>query len=327
MQGRRSNTDWQADLIGYELGLCDPAEASAIAEALLNDERLIQTRANVARVLAVLNADEGPPIPATLESGILAKVEQLHRTLPLRPVTTGAEIGGPSRPMFNLRELLSLAAVIAIFVGIFVPGYHTARENARMATCASNLGQLYKGGRSYAETYGTQPFMASVPEGMSWVTADNRHTTNSPNAIGLVSHRFVTPSDLICPASPSDFPINEAQIGQLQGFPDPRNNSYSFNLVSNQAQWRRTDPESPLAADLTPRVDAQRRLKLEAPISLNSNNHGGKGQNVLKINGHVLFSKTPNVGIDNDDIYSVIGVQKYTGMERPMLRSDAFLVP
>ena len=50
MQGRRSNSDWQADLIGYTLGLCDPAEAAAIEDALSKDERLIQTRARMARV-------------------------------------------------------------------------------------------------------------------------------------------------------------------------------------------------------------------------------------------------------------------------------------
>ena len=37
----------------------------------------------------------------------------------------------------------------------------------------------------------------------------------------------------------------------------------------------------------------------------NSRNHGGDGQNVLFADGHVEFRRTPTVGIDHDNIYTI----------------------
>jgi len=79
---------------------------------------------------------------------------------------------------------------------------------------------------------------------------------------------------------------------------------------------------------MTPLVDENRRLIRTGNIPLNSTSHGNAGgQNVLRADLSVKWANTPNVGIDSDDIYRVIGVQQYTGQERPQLRSDAFLVP
>jgi hypothetical protein len=84
----------------------------------------------------------------------------------------------------------------------------------------------------------------------------------------------------------------------------------------------------PLAADPTPLVDQHRRLVPLGRASLNSNSHGkSRGQNVLRYDVRVSFFRTPNVGIENDDIYRLNGVREYSGLERPRSRSDAFLIP
>lgn len=324
MQGRQDDSDGQADLIGYHLGLCDPAEAAKIEKAIGKDERMIQTRAKLARVLALLDADDAPAIPSHLNDAVLARVARLHRTLPM---AAAAEMGGPSRPMFNLRELLSLAAVIAIFVGVFVPGYRTAKENARITTCANNLRQIGIGNQLYVENYGAQPFVAALPDGISWVPGDGQRPTNSQNPFELVKGHFVPPSAFNCPARDGDIPLMDPRSANLNDFPGWRNNSYSTNLVTDRVLWRQIEPESPIAADLTPLVDDERHLLRDQPISPNSTSHRGQGENVLKADVRVFFTRNPNVGLDNDDIYRVIGVQKYTGLERPQMRSDAFLVP
>ncbi|MCZ6816351.1 MAG: hypothetical protein O7F76_06575, partial [Planctomycetota bacterium] len=61
----------------------------------------------------------------------------------------------------------------------------------------------------------------------------------------------------------------------------------------------------------------------------NSLSHGRPGgQNVLRVNVSVIWTKTPRVGIDNDDIYRVADVKgDYTGLERPRSLTDAFLIP
>ena len=79
---------------------------------------------------------------------------------------------------------------------------------------------------------------------------------------------------------------------------------------------------SPIAEGAGPRI-----RKDDFPANSRSHARLG-GQNVLRGNLSVRFFKNPHVGIENDDIYRLIGVQEYyTGLERPMARSDAFLIP
>lgn len=60
---------------------------------------------------------------------------------------------------FTLIELLVVIAIIAILAAILFPVFARARENARRASCASNLKQLAIGWQMYAQDYdGRLPF-------------------------------------------------------------------------------------------------------------------------------------------------------------------------
>ncbi|HUN80683.1 MAG TPA: DUF1559 domain-containing protein [Phycisphaerae bacterium] len=326
MQGRHDDFERHADLIGYQLGLCDAAEMARVEEALQEDPRMIQARARLAGLLSMLEADEPVEAPADLNESILARIDGLHRTMPMRPALAAGESGGPARPMFNLRELLSLAAVIAIFVGVFVPGYRTARENARIAQCGLNMANIGRGVTMYREAYGSPvPMVASLPDGESWVPSNATGVSNSQNPFELVRRQLVAPSAFNDPGREGDLRLDKVDLINMHNFPDVRNNSYSTSIVT--ARRQPFEPESPVAADLTPLVNQMRQLNPDGKIPLNSTSHRGKGQNVGKMDMRVIFTRTPNAGLDSDDIYRVIGVQKYTGLERPSLRSDAFLVP
>jgi len=328
MQDQRHDRELTADLIGYHLGLCDEADRARVEHAF--GDSLGRARANVARLLAPLDGDVVSP-PTDLVAGILDRVAEARNRLPLRPLPTADAETTTASPMFSLRELLSLAAAIAMFVGIFVPGYRAAQMNSRQAACANNLRQIGNGSVKYAEMFpGSSPMLSSLPDGISWVprarpTAARSRQSNMPYQ--YVRFQIVPPSALTCPGREEDAPLAAQNPQDLDDFPDPRNNSYSTQLVPQHWQAQRQQPLDIAAADLTPLVDQQRQLNANGPISLNSTSHSGKGQNVLRRDISVIFSRTPNVGIDNDDIYRVIGVQHYTGLERPRLRSDAFLVP
>ena len=51
---------------------------------------------------------------------------------------------------FTLIELLVVVAIVAVLVAMLLPALSAARDNARVAVCASNLGQLAKGAIVYA---------------------------------------------------------------------------------------------------------------------------------------------------------------------------------
>jgi prepilin-type processing-associated H-X9-DG protein len=131
----------------------------------------------------------------------------------------------------------------------------------------------------------------------------------------------VTAKQFVCPSG-KDEPASTGRIDSYYDFPLYDNVSYGYQVPFGPEQTRPRDPidnRMILAADKGPYRDPGVALP---PVSLslgnlsedwhpfNSNNHGGKskgeGQNVLFVDGHVTFERTPIVGVDQDNIYTVM---------------------
>jgi hypothetical protein len=226
---------------------------------------------------------------------------------------------------------VGLAAAIALFLGIFVPGYRTARHSAQQAMCANHMRTIGEGYAQYAATYGNSlPYVRGVRSGETWLPTSEtgaRRFRNSPNAWVLVSTNRVPGKAFICPERPQDVPLESEPPEGLNDFPDPRNNSFATMAVTENWTQRNFDPQMPLAADMNPLVDDAHEPSAVGAPPENSRSHRGRGQNVLRGDLSVRWAVTPRVGLDNDDIYRLIGIEKYTGQEWPRLRSDAFLIP
>jgi prepilin-type processing-associated H-X9-DG protein len=85
-------------------------------------------------------------------------------------------------------------------------------------------------------------------------------------------------------------------------------------------------------------VGANSILKADREVwrPYNSRNHGGEGQNVLFMDGHVEFMKTPIVGVDNDNIYTqqagftreaILLGRSPQDMQGPLTETDSIIVP
>ena len=90
---------------------------------------------------------------------------------------------------FTLIELLVVIAVIALLAAILFPVFARVRENARRATCQSNLKQIGLGIAQY-----TQDYDGYLPEGeiYCWNAAAASCAAQVPTAITFVANRYQT---------------------------------------------------------------------------------------------------------------------------------------
>lgn len=325
-----------AELIGYALGLTDADENQRIESMFEDKARLTEACTRIRHTLSPLDFDAEPVAPRNLTENIMARIDREAGILKFpksgQPVGDAELVGGGAGPLMPMRELVGLAAAILLFVGILVPGYRTARSAAQQAMCANNLRMIGGGIAGYTEANAaSMPFAGAVPVGASWMPSgqeDSGDYSNSRNLFLLVRGRYVSPQAFVDPARPEDYAVPAADLDRLDDFPSARNSSYSANLVT--APWRKSEfePNMPLVGDHNPMLDDDRRIIHGDQMPQNSRSHGGlDGQNVLRADMSAIWSATPRIGVGNDDIYRVIGVEKYTGHEIPTMRSDAFLVP
>lgn len=337
MNEKRQDSEFQNLLLGYHLGLTDASENTLVEASFSNPDDLAAARRKVEDAVAPLAMDEVASAPKNLVASIMTRIDaergiyKFQAKSPVR-LSTESEIGPGSGPLLPLRELVGLAAAILLFVGILVPGYRTAQSSSQRAICANNMRQLGIGYQNYAEANSAfLPYIGAAPKGASWVPANRNGDTqfsNSQHAYLLVKYDFVPATAFVCPGRIGDFPMLSEDHSRNNDFPTIYNNSYTSNMVTSPWRQQEFQPSSPLAADMTPLVDNHRNLIREEEIPLNSSSHRKTpGQNVLGADISVKWTNTPNVGVESDDIYRVIGVHQYTGQERPQLRSDAFLVP
>ncbi|HVP13402.1 MAG TPA: hypothetical protein VMV94_19675 [Phycisphaerae bacterium] len=337
MADRKDNPELMADLLGYHLGLADE-ETRARVEREFSAQELAAARDTASKVLSPLDSDSPMQPPPKLVDNIMARVDALNATFPLkRPavrMTPEHGRGGAGRPLMRMRELVGLAAAIALFLGVFMPGYRNARLAQQQGTCLDNLRQMGNAYGAYAAMFEDQTPFASgpLPPNASWRRVANSGLPVAPNSRHswlLVVGKLVPPNATVCPGRENDRPLTVDAVRGLEGFPDPRNNSYATNLVTKPQRRADLDSNSPLMGDMNPLAEMQTFPVDASQLPPNSRSHGGTrgGQNVLYADFSARFVRNPNVGIENDDIYRLIGVQEYTGRERPTLRSDAFLVP
>lgn len=103
----------------------------------------------------------------------------------------------PQVPGFTLIELLVVIAIIAILAAILFPVFAKVRENARRASCASNLNQIGIAGMQYIQDNDEQLFYAYGTNAGDWVDLINPYLksleekdggSQGVNQIGSVYH-------------------------------------------------------------------------------------------------------------------------------------------
>ncbi len=221
------------------------------------------------------------------------------------------------RKAFTLIELLVVIAIIAILAAILFPVFARARENARRASCQSNLKQIGLGIMQYTQDYDEKmPMMFYYLNGGSsplfwW------EDTLQPY---LKSYQiFVCPSQSFT-GSLGQYTYNRSLAGYTYppGFPTTLYYSYATNAVGNPPSGSQTQPFGNAGTSLAAIEDVATTLMVfdaygytkevtiwdrtdasATPALCTANPDGGnclsrrhlEGTNLLFFDGHVKFAK------------------------------------
>ncbi len=201
-------------------------------------------------------------------------------------------------------------AIVALLVGILLPSLTRAQDLARRGACAANLKELVRGCTMYAQTenlhYGhTENMLPTGDPGSNWGDAEDG------NLYGLwllLERDICSPTVFACPEALRTGRYEEPDRDH-DGFRSPAGNptcTYSYlSMVDDDLREKSNLQDLPtgmvILGDANPRGKIGDN-SLSDDDNENSENHGGDGQNVGKLDGTVKWYNTPSIA--DDDIYA-----------------------
>lgn len=326
-------------LLDLALGQLSGEDRRAAEAQLADDPQLRAEQINVKDVVSALaswKVAAPSELAARMVESVRARIAATPRIVPAAVRRTRITSEPVVLRMGNLRDIIAVAAVVVLAVGLGVPGVLNMKARNQRLMCGQNLATLGRGVQQYTSAYASALPFAGWRDGSSWLPDTSRAggaaLPNRQHMYPLLQAAVVAdPRLFICP-SQHDVPLSNADVRRFGSFPEARNVSYAYyNMAglrpsaSAPSRLPILSDDNPLFTDGVPLQDLRAWLQGDAS-RVNSQAHRGVGQNVLSLDGHVEFAKTPLVGIDGDNIWTLQGVGAYTGREGPQTTTDAHLL-
>jgi hypothetical protein len=333
--------DFDSRLLDLHLGHLSVAEQQELRRRIADDPRLAAQNEALASVFAALRCVPDERAPHGLAEQVCTRVRQAgpapRIVRPADKLTASLE-RQPERVLrlSNLRDIVAVAAMIVLAVGLGVPSLMHMRERQQRLGCSWNLAQLGRGVQQYASTFNASlPFAGWSQATNSWAPSTDQHIATVPNRrhmYPLLRQAFVIdPRLFICPAQ-RGVPMPVDAIQRHNDFLEGRNVNYAYQNMSGVRPSANGNAGLPILSDENPLFDEglplfdAARLRLTDPAAANSRSHGGAGQNVLTIDGRVQWTTTPLTGVNGDNIWTLINITDYTGQEGPTAATDSHLL-
>lgn len=316
-------------LLEYLTGRLEAAQAEEVRARLAAEDMFRRRHDALAAVLGALRLSPEPESPPDLADRTLAKLACRREASAFLVMPPGG--GAMVRPTFSLRELLAVAAALVVMAGLFVPAIQKARRKNLESLCAMQMGQIGNALQSHAINHdGRLPAARTGTSGDGWLPdGASPPASNSRALFCLLRERYVdSPVVFQCPGlGGSSFVLTP----DLRDFPLPEHVSYSYQhslrcgLCVNDPPVAARTVQMAILADQTPLFfsGAFHPERLEKAVS---DNHP-EGQNVLYLDGHVIWTTHSAVGVEGDHIFLAGSVRTYTGREQPAGPTDSFLLP
>jgi hypothetical protein len=331
-------TGYDPDLLDWHLHRLDACQEDALRARLGREPALAEQHAALSTALTALDGLRDLPPPAGLEARVAARVAAAPalRLRGIRDAARELERRGnePIIRMQSMRDIAAVAAMIVLAVGVGVPSMLHLKERNQRIACAYNLGQIGQAMQAYAATFNDNLPFAGWSARASWRPTGDPAVEVIPNRqhiYPLVAGGLVVPQRFVCPAT-RDVPMTADQTRARRGFLEARNVSYAYQNMAGVRPSLHSASSLPVLGDNNPLFDDGlplldlRRLGLGDPLSANSTSHGGRGQNILTIDGRSIWANSPNVGVDGDNIWTLSNIRVYTGHEGPEVATDSHLL-
>lgn len=325
-------------LLDLHLGRLSASEQVELNLRMAADAGLQQQHQTLTAAFKALHEYKADPARPDLATRVAARVTATRRPVRLiRPaddLTRTVERGAPVIVRLgNLREIVAAAAMIVLMVGVAAPSLLHLRERGQRMACSANLAALGMGVQQYAATYGSSLPFTGWNSRASWAPSQDPGIMLVPNRrhlYPLLQKDFIAhPRLFLCPSN-GGAPMPIDQVHRCNDFLDDANLSYTYFNMAGRRPSSEDNPDLPVMSDQNPVFGESTsflgKFAFRDRAQSNSPSHGGAGQNILVLGGYVKWVKTPDAGVDGDNIWTLQGVSTYTGREGPASAADAHLI-
>jgi prepilin-type processing-associated H-X9-DG protein len=293
------------NIVGYLLKALEADEQDQV-DAYVRahpDECHRLERLRVALAPLAADTDDAEPPPG-LAVRTLARVAEHHcRKLPPAPPAPPSILDMPARRGWRWVDALIAAGILFCALTLVPPLANRLWQHYQVYSCANNLRKFHNGLMEYSESHG-----GSLPK----VEAQGARSV-AGIFVPILHDAGVLDKDVSLSCSPlAKRPPSDRSVRELEELYAERQEEFRdicrglsgcyaytlgyFDGKELHGMRRNDDGRSPILADCPPSGPP---LFADA----NSSNHGGRGQNVLFLDGSVSFCTNRGVGLGGDDIY------------------------
>jgi prepilin-type processing-associated H-X9-DG protein len=283
-------------LLDYLLDRLDDGAKRDVEARLQTDSALRRQLELLRQALAPLAADQEIVPPRHLAVRTIALVaEHACRTLPHAPAPARSE--SYARPWWRRADVLVAASVLAVFVGVGLPWLTRLRSPAAIEECKNNLRMFHVALKTFEDQHKRFPLSDEAPRNVAGIVVPVLQQA------GVLADNFSVRCPGHGPFQRCTLSMDDINAMSPEQFAQHAPNllmSYAFTLGyrDEAGVWhsvnRAADAPDNAILIFADRAPPGRALS-------NSTNHGGRGQNVLYLDGHVQFVTIRNLA--GDDIY------------------------
>jgi len=235
-------------------------------------------------------------------------------------------------------QLVTAAAVFIIGTALLMPVMDRQQADSRRLAGASNLRLAGQAMSKYSSDNLGQMPRGDIRPGMVWwdvgqpqEVGQQGTRSNSAQLYRLVRQGYITADHLACPENPHARRF--ALTAEYHDWTDPRSVSFSYQNQYTSKLLRMDDaPGMAVLADRNPLfIIKNGRVAFNAAVPRDASSmvHRRPGQNVLTADGVVTWRVRPILdplaGDGGDNIWTITGIDFYTGREVRDNPNDSFL--